>query len=187
MSVTMKGLVRVRALHAGCSTRSTALWREISSCFNSRRILAFKSRSESRQFLSNSIGPQIGFWGFWIGFLSFRALKPDHMWWNLKVSVNLFTPNSHTQWPAISKSIRAVWLLRHRQTIGERWVIDWCGAGVPRAVSFYGLLSGPPRDPPVTFSTSRTCLTGSAMPFYSLATDQSARVLSHICLRCSSL
>ena len=36
--------------------------------------------------------------------------------------------------------IQNIW---HGQMIGGRWV------GVPRAVSFYGLLSGPPIDPPV--------------------------------------
>jgi len=40
--------------------------------------------------------------------------------------------------------------------------------GVPRAVSFYGLLSGPPIDSPVntgTFDVSRTSLAGSARSF----------------------
>ena len=40
----------------------------------------------------------------------------------------------------------AACLLRHGQTIGGRWV------GVPRAVSFHGLLSGPASDPPVNIS-----------------------------------
>jgi hypothetical protein len=63
-----------------------------------------------------------------------------------------------------------------RGTIGAIGCHNGLGTlGVPRAVSFYGLLGGPPSGPPEKSSISPTSLAGSARP-YSLTTDRSARV-----------
>ena len=69
----------------------------------------------------------------------------------------------------LSQHVAAACLLRHRQTIGGRWV------GVPRAVSFYGLLSGPPNDPPLNISEKSNFPHWVSTPFL-LETDRSARV-----------